>query len=355
MSTTLQSKEVVYTSGIDSLKVIDSKVTLPLAPTQIAIKIHYVGINPVDYKLMGFAAFKLWQSLKGVGQEISGEIIHIGERVSKFKPGDRVCVLLSNPFQGGLKTYLVTTTADRILKIPDEMPYDQAASFMMSFGTAFKSLSFVDWAKLKDTPSSLLILGGSTNTGVFATQLAKKYFDIKTVAATCSAKSIPRVTSFGVNYTLDYTSKTPIAEQAAELVQNELAGVKFDMIFDCIGGTELFASISSILKPANTGAYYVTVVGDDPHFGLNWGVVTMISKYLFAKPLWGFNYKLYVLEGSEGFLDAAKKKILVPGSEYKIPIDTVYPWTEYKEALSKLMTHQAKGKIVLKVIEEEEE
>lgn len=59
---------------------------------EIVIKTGAVGINPVDWSihLMGEALFPWTTYPTIVGGDAAGEVVEVGARVSRFKPGDRI-------------------------------------------------------------------------------------------------------------------------------------------------------------------------------------------------------------------------------------------------------------------------
>src|SRR5277367_1238912 len=67
------------------------------------------------------------------GGEISGVVKAVGEGVTNVAVGDRV---LANTGSGGMAQELAVE-ASRLVKIPDNMPFDEASAFLMTFGTSY--------------------------------------------------------------------------------------------------------------------------------------------------------------------------------------------------------------------------
>src|SRR5690349_3655062 len=65
------------------------------------------------------------------GSEVAGVIEALGEGAEGFKVGDRVIAMTG---WGGMAEKLAAP-ADRCVKIPDMMPFDDAASFILTYGT----------------------------------------------------------------------------------------------------------------------------------------------------------------------------------------------------------------------------
>ena len=100
------------------------------------------------------------------GGEISGEVDALGEAVTNLKVGDRVLGMIGF---GGFATEVVAD-ANRVVKIPDNMPYDEAACFVLTYGTSHHALK--DRANIQ-AGETLLILGAAGGVGVAAIELGK--------------------------------------------------------------------------------------------------------------------------------------------------------------------------------------
>src|SRR5258708_22772999 len=70
------------------------------------------------------------------GGEVSGVVKELGEGVTHVKVGDRV---LANTGSGGMAEEMAVE-ASRLVPIPDAMPFDEAAAFIMTYGTSYYGL-----------------------------------------------------------------------------------------------------------------------------------------------------------------------------------------------------------------------
>ena len=112
------------------------------------------------------------------GGEISGVIEAVGEGVEGFKVGDKVLAGIGN---GGLAEKVVVP-AGRMFKVPEGVPFDKAASLLMTYGTTIHGLKDRGHIKAGDT---VLILGAAGGVGLSAIELAKA-FGARVVAAVSS-------------------------------------------------------------------------------------------------------------------------------------------------------------------------
>src|SRR6202795_370760 len=103
-------------------------IPVPAAgPGQIRVKQHAIGVNFVDtYFRSG-----LYPAPGGLpfvaGNEAAGEIVAVGPGVTDAKVGDRV------GYVSALGSYAAERImpADRVVKLPDQISYEQAAAMML--------------------------------------------------------------------------------------------------------------------------------------------------------------------------------------------------------------------------------
>ncbi|MGB0607668.1 MAG: NADPH:quinone oxidoreductase family protein [Paracoccaceae bacterium] len=164
------------------------------------------------------------------GGEISGVVDALGDGVEGFSIGDRV---LAVPGVGGFVSHL-TTPAARVIKIPDTMPYDEAACFIFTYGTSHYALR--DRAALK-AGENLLILGAAGGVGAAAIELGKA-MGAKVIAAVSSEEKAAFCRRIGADETLIYPREMDRDAQK-EMSSNikQLAGPNgVDVVYDAVGG-----------------------------------------------------------------------------------------------------------------------
>ncbi|HEY9218562.1 MAG TPA: alcohol dehydrogenase catalytic domain-containing protein, partial [Phenylobacterium sp.] len=72
------------------------------------------------------------------GGEVAGVITEVGEGVTNVKVGDRV---LGNTGWGGMAEEIALPAA-KLVKVPEAMPWDEAAAFIMTYGTSYYALKW---------------------------------------------------------------------------------------------------------------------------------------------------------------------------------------------------------------------
>src|SRR5215213_3160285 len=112
--------------GPEVLTFEDVDVPAP-GPEQVRLKQHACGINFIDtYFRKG-----MYPSPVGLpfvaGNEAAGEVTAVGSRVSDLKVGDRVAYVTA---LGGYAAERLMS-ADRVVKLPNSISYEQAAGMML--------------------------------------------------------------------------------------------------------------------------------------------------------------------------------------------------------------------------------
>ncbi|HEY5071588.1 MAG TPA: NADPH:quinone oxidoreductase family protein [Caulobacteraceae bacterium] len=165
------------------------------------------------------------------GGEISGIVKSVGEGVTHVKAGDRV---LGNTGWGGMAQELALEAA-RLIPIPAAMPFDEAAAFLMTYGTSYYGLKERGRLKAGET---LLVLGAAGGVGLAAVELGKA-MGARVVAAASSAEKVAlakaRGADEGVVYPqgpFDRDGQKALAEQFKQACGPGGA----DVVYDGVGG-----------------------------------------------------------------------------------------------------------------------
>ena len=165
------------TGGPETLTLDEVEVPTP-GKGQVLVAVKACAINyPDGLMLRDMYQFKPPRPFSP-GGEISGVIEAIGEGVEGYKVGDTVIAGIGN---GGLAEKVVVP-ADRMFPVPDGVPYEKAASLLMTYGTTIHGLRDRGHIKPGDT---VLVLGAAGGVGLSAVELAKA-FGARVVAAVSS-------------------------------------------------------------------------------------------------------------------------------------------------------------------------
>lgn len=216
--------------GPETLKLMETPTPEP-RPGEVRIAVKAAGVNfPDTLIIRDLYQFKPERPF-APGGEIAGIVEALGDGVSHVKPGDRA---LSGGAFGGFSTHFVAD-ARRVHKIPDAMPFDEAAAFLMTYGTSHYALK--DRAKLK-AGEALFILGAAGGVGAAAIELGK-LMGAKVVAGVSSEEKAAFCRELGADETLIYP-KGALDREAQKALTDEIkrlsGGEGADVVYDAVGG-----------------------------------------------------------------------------------------------------------------------
>src|SRR5438477_4171213 len=230
----LLSKEV---GGPDTLVLED--VPSPTAkPGGAVISVKAVGVNYPDVLIIEDKyQFKPPRPFSP-GGEISGIVKEVGEGVTNVKVGDRV---LANTGSGGMAEEMATEAA-RLVPIPDSMPFDEAAAFIMTYGTSYYGLK--DRGHLKPG-QSLLVLGAAGGVGLAAVELGKA-MGARVIAAASSQEKVDLAVARGAESGVVYPTgpfDRDGQKELANLFKEAVGPNGADVCYDGVGGDYAEAAI----------------------------------------------------------------------------------------------------------------
>jgi NADPH:quinone reductase len=157
------------------------------------------------------------------GLEVAGTVVALGEGVSEWKEGDRVCALTPG---GGYAQFCVTP-AGHCLPLPAAWSLIQAASLPETFFTVW--INVFERARLAPG-ETLLVQGGSSGIGVSAIQIARALGHRVFVTAG-SAQKCAACERLGAERAINYRT-----EDFVEVVRQLTAGKGADVILDMVSG-----------------------------------------------------------------------------------------------------------------------
>ncbi|KAJ3545784.1 hypothetical protein NMY22_g2297 [Coprinellus aureogranulatus] len=181
---------------------------------EVLLKIHASALNPVDWKLSKYDySIEQFPSIRG--SDIAGEIVELGEGVTRFALGDRVFTqgVVGDNRQTGFQQYAIADT-QCLAKIPPNLTYDDAATIPVAMTAPYVGLyNEIPYGFGFDTPVRpenrakyrgvpILILGGSSAVGQFAIQLAR-LSGFGPIIATASLKHEAALKALGATHVLD--------------------------------------------------------------------------------------------------------------------------------------------------------
>lgn len=263
------------------------------------------------------------------GGELAGEVIEVGEKVTRFKPGDRVAALTGF----GAFAEEVVAPESNLLPIPDNMPDEKAAGFMMVYGTSYYALK--QRANLQPG-ETLLVLGASGGVGLAAVELGKA-MGAKVIAAASSSEKLRIAKDAGADELINYTDE-PLKDAVKKLTR----GKGVDVIYDPVGGDFTEQALRTM---AWNGRHLIIgfAAGDIPKVPAN---LTLLKGCSVVGVFWGAFTRNEPEVSAQNMME-----LLQMYSEGKIDpkVSEVFDFEQYAEALGALTGRRATGKVVLRV------
>jgi NADPH:quinone reductase-like Zn-dependent oxidoreductase len=186
--------------GPEVMAIEDVPVPEPI-PTEIQVRVHAAGVNPVDFKTRmgrGMAAV-LGEPPLRIGWDVSGVVTEVGAGVTRFQVGDEVFGMPWFPRQAGAYAEYVTAPSRHFAPKPAVLSHEQAAALPLAGLTAWQSL--VDTIRMHDG-DDVLVHGGAGGVGHLAVQIA--HARGAKVFATARAEQAGELAKLGVARTIDY-------------------------------------------------------------------------------------------------------------------------------------------------------
>jgi len=238
MPETMAAIEIREPGGPEALRPAMRPVPQPGAG-EVLIRVAAAGVNRPDV----MQRRGLYPPPAGAsdlpGLEVSGTIVALGEGVTRWRRGDRVCALLAG---GGYAEYAAAPEG-QCLPVPDGVALEDAAALPETFFTVWSNLFERGYAAPGET---VLVHGGTSGIGTTAIQLGRAFG--LNVIVTCGTDEKCRIAEkIGANAAINYRSEDFVA-RVRELTDER--GV--DVVLDMIGGDYVPKNLSLL---ANDGRH----------------------------------------------------------------------------------------------------
>jgi NADPH2:quinone reductase len=299
---------------------------------QVLIEVKACGVNfPDSLMIQDLYQFKPPRPF-APGGEVAGFVSALGEGVTHVKPGDRV---LASVGSGGMAEYAVAG-GHGVMPIPDNMPFDEAAAFMMTYGTSYYALK--DRANPKKG-EKLLVLGAAGGVGIAAVELGKA-MGLEVIAAASTKEKVDFCLSKGADKGLVYASELDRDGQKkfADDIK-AISGGGVDIVYDGVGGNYAEPAVRAL----NWEGRFLVIgfPAGIPKLPLN---LTLLKSCDVRGVFWGAavarDPKAHAQNVKELFALYAEGKI-------RPHVSSTYPLARGSEAIRELMDRKATGKVVV--------
>lgn len=305
-------------------------------PGQVLIDVKACGVNYPDVLIIEDKyQFKPTRPF-APGGEVSGVIAAVGEGVTRFKVGDRV---LASTGWGGFAEKLALEEG-RCTHIPDTMPFDEAAAFVLTYGTSYYALK--DRGALK-AGETLLVLGAAGGVGLAAVELGKA-MGANVIAAASSQEKIDLTIKHGADSGVVYP-RGPFdkdgQKELATLIKGACGPNGWDVAYDAVGGDYSEATI----RAAGWNGRFLVIgfPSGIPKIPLN---LTLLKSCDIVGVFWG----AAVARDPKGHAQNLKELMdLYAAGKIKPYVSERFPLARAGEAIAHLSSRKAMGKVVITV------
>ena len=188
-------------------------------PTEIQVRVHAAGVNPVDFKTRQGRAVApvLGEFPIRIGWDVAGVVTEVGGGVTRFRVGDEVFGMPWFPRQAGAYGEYVTAPSRHFAAKPHPLSFEEAAALPLAGLTAWQIV--VDTIQLEEG-ADLLVHGAAGGVGHLAVQIGRARG--ANVVATARAEQADWLRELGVERTIDYRD-----ERFEDLVEDLDAVIDF--------------------------------------------------------------------------------------------------------------------------------
>jgi NADPH2:quinone reductase len=296
-------------------------------PGQAKIRQAAAGLNFIDvYHRTGLYP---QQTPFTPGVEGAGTVESVGEGVTNVKPGDRVAY--AGPLGGYSEKRLID--ADKLVKLPDDIAFDQAAAMMLQGMTARMLLRSVYPVKSGDT---ILVQAAAGGVGLILCQWASALG--ATVIGTVSTEEKAELArAHGCAHPILYTKQDFAAE-----VDKLTAGQKLPVVYDSVGKATFMKSLDC-LRPRGLMVSFGNASGPvDPISPL---ILSQKGSLFLTRPT------LFHYIATRPELEQAANDLfdVVRSGKVKIEVKQRFPLAEAAEAHRALEARRTTGSTILTV------
>jgi len=321
----MQAIQVSQVGGPEVLNAVELPVPSP-KPNEALVQIKAAGVNFID---VYFREGRYPTSLPFVnGQEAAGVVIETGSEVTTVQRGDRVA------YTSALGSYAeyAAVPASRLVKIPDELDFEQAAAAMLQGMTAHY---LVHSSYLLKNGETALIHAAAGGVGLLLVQMSKK-IGARVIATAGTHEKAQLARDAGADECIVYT-EADFETEPRRLTDGEGVHVVYDGV-----GKATFDKDLNVLRPRGYLVLFGGSSGAVPPFDLI--KLSQKGSLFITRPTLAH----YTATREELEWRANDVLQAIARRELKLRIHRVYPLAEAAQAHRDLEGRKTTGKLLLK-------
>ena len=299
------------------------------ASDEILIDVHAASVSFMDQLLVS-GLYQMRPPTPFVpGTEAAGIVIAVGDKVRRFKPGDRVAC---GNWTGGYAERMVAKESKSV-QLPDGVAFETAATVWHNYGTAYYAL--VEGARARPGETAF-VTGAAGGVGLAAVDLAR-YLGLRVVAGIGSNDKAGLVRSYGAGDVVNYRS-----EDLRERIKAITAGEGVDICFDNIGGT-IFEQMARLMKWGGRLMPIGFTSGQIPSVPMNLLLLKNYSIVGVFAGAWAEKFPEQAVRLNDTLVQLLAEEKIRPH------IDRILPLEQVKEAMRAVTSRTVQGRIVLRI------
>jgi len=320
----MKAIQVSQVGGPEVMKLVDLPVPTP-KPNEALAQIKAAGVNFID---VYFREGRYPAPLPFInGQEAAGIITAIGSDVSNVKTGDRVA------YTGALGSYAeyAAVPADRLVKIPDQLDFSQAAAAMLQGMTAHYLCHSTYPIKKGETA---LVHAAAGGVGLLLVQMCK-LLGARAIGTAGSEEKAKLSRDVGADEVIIYT-KQDFETETRRLTDGNGVHVVYDGV-----GKDTFEKDLNVMRPRGCVVLFGGASGAVPPFDLL--ELTKHGSLFVTRP----SLQHYIATREELEQRANDVLQMIVRGDLKLRIHKTYRLSEAAQAHRDLEGRKTTGKLLL--------
>ncbi|WP_337187488.1 zinc-binding dehydrogenase [Phenylobacterium sp.] len=318
----------VIVSGSDGPVLTRAPIPSP-GPDEVLVRVRASALNRADLAMLAGGRHGAAGGMGApLGLEWAGDVVEVGEGVTRWRPGDRVMAA-----GGGAFAEYALGHGRRIYPAPDGLAYEEAAGLPVGLQTMHDAIA--THGRL-EAGQSILIQGASSGVGLMGLQVARLLGAGRVIGTSTSPARRERLAEFGADLAIDSRASDWVGR-----VLDATDGQGVDLLIDQVAG----AVMTSNLKATRIGGRIVNVgrlAGQRAEFDFDLHALRRITYVgVTFRTRSGAEVERINELTTQAFWPALREGRL------RLPVDRVYPLEAFAEAFARMAANQHFGKVVL--------
>lgn len=299
------------------------------ARDEIVIDVHAASVSFMDQLLVS-GLYQMRPPTPFVpGTEASGVVVAVGDKVTRFAPGDRVAC---SAWTGGYAERMIAKESKSV-RLPDGVAFEAAATVLHNYGTAWYALAERARAERGET---LFVTGAAGGVGLAAVDLGR-HLGLRVVAGVGSDAKAALVQSYGASDVVNYRR-----DDLRDRIKAITGGDGIDIGFDNVGGAT-FEQMARLMAWGGRLMPIGFTGGEIPSLPMN---LPLLKNYSIVGVFAGAWAEKFPHEGAR--MNDTLMQLLADG-QIRPHIDRILPLEEVGDAMRAVANRTVQGRIVLKI------